>query len=238
MQGYIHSIESLGLVDGPGVRSVVFFAGCPLRCLYCHNPDSWRLEGERMEARTLVKQLLRFQSYWKEGGVTISGGEPLLQADFLLEVLRMLKLHGIHTCLDTAGGVKGDFREILKATDLILFDVKHEDPALYQTITGGTIAVAEAFLRQAQDAGVPIWIRHVVVPGLTDSSEHLICMRDYIARIKGVQKVELLPYHKLGEHKYELLGIPNPLKETDAMSHEVCKQLEAEYFHGRERERV
>ena len=184
--GRIHSIESMALVDGPGVRSVVFLQGCRLRCQYCHNPDTWSMTGkniQEMSAETLVKRLSRFKPYYGDkGGVTFSGGEPLLQKDFLTEALQLCKAAGIHTCLDTAGCGMGDYEDILKYTDLVLLDIKHYTRRGYQQVTGQTPDESLAFLETAQRMHIPLWIRHVVVPGLTDGDEHLEGLKNYIGR--------------------------------------------------------
>ena len=224
IQGYIHSIESMGLVDGPGIRSVVFFQGCRLRCLYCHNPDTWEIKGEKaklMTPRQLVDRLLRFRPYYgQEGGVTFSGGEPLMQPEFLAECLAMCREEGLHTCLDTAGCGLGDYEQLLKLTDLVLLDLKHYTPEGYRQITGQPMEEFNTFLRTAQELGTPLWLRHVVVPGLTDGQAHLAGLSDYIAGLKNVQRVELLPYHTLGVHKYRVMGIPYPLEGTPPMEKE------------------
>ncbi len=218
MTGRIHSIESMGLVDGPGVRSVVFLQGCPLRCLYCHNPDTQRGGGQEISAQELCRRLVRFRPYFGDsGGVTFSGGEPLGQPEFLLECLRHLKAEGIHTCLDTSGVGLGDYGEILAHTDLVLYDVKHFDPQGYRTITGRDMDATPAFVEAVRAANVPMWVRHVVVPGLTDGEDHLIALGEYIATLPGVEKVELLPYHTMGVEKYRKLGIPYALEGVPPM---------------------
>ena len=221
MIGYIHSVESMGLLDGPGVRAVVFLQGCPLRCLYCHNPDTWTTGGTETTPEALTDRLLRFRPYFSRGGgVTFSGGEPLMQPEFLAETLRLLHRAGIHTCLDTAGAGLGDYDAILHETDLVLFDVKHEVPESYHTITGGDIRRPNDFVEAVRKAGVPMWVRHVVVPGLTDASEHLAALEAYIATLPNVEKVALLPYHTLGVSKYEALGLPYPLAGIPPMNKE------------------
>ena len=236
LKGRIHSVESMGLVDGPGIRSVVFFQGCRLRCQYCHNPDTWHIDNAAKEVTSdeLVKQLLRFREYYGEdGGVTLSGGEPLLQLDFAIEVFTLLKAEGIHTCLDTAG--VGDehepayvdkLKKLLSLTDLVLLDIKHEDPLCYKKITGHTSTAFERFLAIIQQRNNPLWIRHVVVPGLTDSEEHIRHLKAYIAKLKHVEKVELLPYHAMGETKYETLGIPYSLHGIPSLTHTDMKPYE------------
>ena len=204
--GRIHSIESMALVDGPGVRSVVFLQGCHLRCQYCHNPDTWSMTGnsiQEMSAQELVKRLSRFKPYYGDkGGVTFSGGEPLLQSDFLREALPLCKAAGLHTCLDTAGCGTGGYEDILRFTDLVLLDIKHYTREGYQRVTGQTPDASLAFLDTAQKMNIPLWIRHVVVPGLTDGKEHFEGLDKYIRTLKHVERVELLPYHVLWVHKY------------------------------------
>lgn len=229
--GRIHSIESMGLVDGPGVRSVVFFQGCRLRCQYCHNPDTWSMTGKNVQqisAEALVKKLSRFKPYYGEkGGVTFSGGEPLLQKAFLLEVLQMCQKAGMHTCLDTAGCGDGSYEEILRYTDLVLMDIKHYTEEGYRKVTGRDFEESRRFLEIVQQMNVPMWIRHVVVPGLTDGEEHLKGLEDYIRSLKNVERVELLPYHVLGVHKYQALGIDYPLKGVEPMQPEVLSDWQA-----------
>lgn len=229
MKGRVHSIESMGLVDGPGIRTVVFLQGCNLRCQYCHNPDTWDLDGgKEMSAQEIVNKVKRFKPYFKDtGGVTFSGGEPLLQKEFLLEMLIGCKAENIHTCVDTAGYAKGDFSDILKYIDLILFDIKHEDIDMYKNVTRREQQTSLDFLSQAQKAGVPLWIKHVVVPGLTDDEEHIKNLGEYVSTLQNVQKVELLPFHQLGANKYQGLGIKYPLEGVQPMDKELTKKLES-----------
>ena len=223
-KGLIHSIESMGLVDGPGIRTVVFMQGCRLRCIYCHNPDTWSMENEKaqqMYPEELVERIERFRPYFgSKGGVTFSGGEPLIQPDFLAEVLKLCKARGISTCLDTAGVGRGSYDRILKNTDLVLLDVKHYTPEGYRQMTGGKIDRFNKFLEDVQKYRIPIWIRHVVVPGYTDSQEHLEGLERYISSMRGIDRVELLPYHTLGEYKYKEMGIKYPLEGVPAMREE------------------
>lgn len=216
VRGKIHSIESMGLVDGPGIRTVVFMQGCRLRCRYCHNPDTWQPDGKDLTLLTadeLVSRLLRFKPYYKDtGGVTFSGGEPLLQKEFLQEALVACHQAGIHTCLDTAGVGVGGYQEILAHTDLVLFDVKHYTEEGYYAVTGQSMEESMRFLKTVLQLEKPLWIRHVVVPGLTDGDAHLQGLLDFISTLKGVLKVELIPYHVLGVHKYKMLGIPYSLE--------------------------
>ena len=219
--GFIHSVESMGLVDGPGIRTVIFLQGCPLRCVYCHNPDTWKIcdkNSDEFTPEELLSKILRFKSYYgAEGGVTFSGGEPLIQGDFLKECLRLCKENGINTCIDTSGAGNGDYEDILKYTDLILFDVKHFTRDGYRNITGAEIDKAEEFLNVAQRLNVPLWIRHVVVPGLTDGDEHFKELEKYLENINNIRKVELLPYHELGVHKYKEMNRPYGLENISAL---------------------
>lgn len=231
--GLMHSFESMGLVDGPGIRAVVFLQGCRLRCRYCHNPDTWnRCGGEETTPEALVKKLRRFQPYFDRsgGGVTFSGGEPLLQPEFLAEALRRCQECGIHTCIDTAGAGLGDYADILAHTDLVLYDVKHHDPAAYQSLTGLPMEDTLAFVEAVRTSGTPMWVRHVVVPGLTDSRAHLSALRRYVETLPNVQRVELLPYHLLGKNKFGALGLPYSLEGVPAMDKTLCKQLQTEFF--------
>lgn len=229
LKGRVHSIESMGLVDGPGVRTVVFLQGCKLRCAYCHNPDTWSLEGgTEMTPEELLKKIMRYKPYFERsgGGVTFSGGDPLLQPEFLLEMLKLCKANGIHTTIDTAGYGFGEYDEILKYTDLVLLDIKHIDDIGYKKLTGRSKAGFDEFVKAINKTNVKIWIRHVVVPGITDSEEHIEKLKDIIKDINNVEKVELLPYHTLGVQKYDKLGIGYRLKDVEPMDKEKTKKLE------------
>ena len=232
--GHIHSIESMGLVDGPGIRTVVFLQGCSLRCRFCHNPDTWDFEGgEIMEPAQLIQKIRRFKPYFKEtGGVTFSGGEPLMQPDFLSETLKLCRQEGVHTCIDTAGCGMGNYDEILNHTDLVLLDIKQIDEASYQKMTGRSISHFQQFLQALKEHQTPIWIRHVVIPGLTDSRAHMEKLQKYVASIPHVEKVELLPYHLLGTNKYEVMGIPYSLSNVPAMDKEETAESQKEFFGG------
>ncbi|MGN0806185.1 MAG: pyruvate formate-lyase-activating protein [Candidatus Coproplasma sp.] len=218
MTGRIHSFESFGTVDGPGIRFVVFMQGCPMRCKYCHNPDTWSLGGgTEYTAEQVAKNALRYKNYFANGGgVTVSGGEPLLQAEFVKELFTILKSNGVHTALDTSGALfsqedKGRFDDLLKVTDLVLLDIKHIDPKEHKELTGRTNGNILAFARYLSDIGKPMWIRHVLVPGITDNDEYLNGLSAFIKSLKTVEKVEVLPYHTMGAVKYEKLGIAYPL---------------------------
>lgn len=229
LKGKVHSIESMGLVDGPGVRTVVFLQGCKLRCAYCHNPDTWALDGGmEMTPEELIKKILRFKPYFEKsgGGVTFSGGDPLLQPEFLLEMLKLCKENNIHTALDTAGYGFGDYDEILKYTDLVLLDIKHVDDIGYKNLTGRSKRGLDQFLEAIDNSNVKVWIRHVVVPGITDSEEHMEKLQEIIKEIKAVEKIELLPYHTLGVQKYDKLGISYRLSDVMPMDKEDTKKFE------------
>ena len=226
--GQIHSFQSLGAVDGPGVRFVVFMQGCPLRCAYCHNPDTWAFDkGETYSADDVVAKALRYRSYFGEqGGVTVSGGEPLSQWAFVRDLFQQLKAAGIHTALDTSGhGPMDGARELLAVTDLVLLDVKFTSEEAYESRCGGKLSQTMAFLQLCQEAGKTVWIRHVVVPGITDTPEEIKTLKTLISPFSCIEKVELLPFHKLCLEKYEKLGIEFPLKDTEECSKETIEKL-------------
>lgn len=234
IEGRILSIETMGLVDGPGIRTVIFLQGCGLRCKFCHNPDSWKISGGQvMESEALLKKILRFRPYFERsgGGVTFSGGEPLLQPEFLLEMLKRCKEEGLHTCLDTAGVGLGQYDEILAFTDLVLYDVKAIEPEGYQALCGRQIAETESFQAALKRTGAKTIVRQVVIPGINDSQQYMEALKTYIqTRIPTATGVELLPYHRLGVHKYKALGLQEPLPDTQAMDKERTKQFWAQYF--------
>jgi len=226
-KGYIHSIQFLGTVDGPGLRSVVFLTGCPLRCQCCHNPDTWNLQdGEEIEAQALTKKLLAYRPYWRGGGVTASGGEPLMQAAFLGDVFDRLKAQGVHTALDTSGCVWDEMVErLIDVTDLVLLDIKQTTETAYRDFCGGSLSQTMEFLSCLQERGKPVWIRHVVIPGMTDGEENLTRLGDLIAPFSCVKKVELLPFVRLCLEKYESMGIPFPLSQVPAADEEVMTRV-------------
>lgn len=227
--GNISSIESMGLVDGPGIRYVVFLQGCELRCLYCHNPETWDKDKEcqRMTPEELVKKIVRFKSYFgRTGGVTFSGGEPLLQPKFLLECLKLCKKEGISTALDTAGVGFGDYDEILLLTDLVILDLKAVSEEDYKKITGQPMIRFKKFLADCQRLNKKLWIRQVIVPGINDNEENIKKIKDFVSQLRNVEKVELLPYKTIGVHKYEDLKIKYRLEGVPDMEEERCKELE------------
>ena len=240
--GKIHSMESFGTVDGPGVRFVVFFEGCPMRCLYCHNPDTWHLEdGQEMSAEEILSRMERNRSFYRTGGITATGGEPMLQIDFLTELFAGAKERGIHTCLDTSGimfpgcgGTSEEERERLKkverllsVTDLVMLDIKHMDAEEHRKLTGQDNEKILAFARYLDEKQIPVWIRHVVVPGITFQREELEALGRFLSTLSNVEKLEVLPYHSMGKVKYDNLGIDYVLKDTPQLTKAEAKSAES-----------
>ena len=227
MKASIDSIETFGLVDGPGIRTVIFFKGCKLRCKYCHNPEMWVKGKENMTVEEVVQKVVRNKPYFKRnnGGVTFSGGEPLLQVDFLIELCKELKKEGIHIALDTAGVGIGKYDELLKYVDLVLLDIKHTSNDGFKDLTGVNIDQSYEFIKALNKSGKPVWIRQVIVPGIMDNLEYLHSLNDYLKGINNIERIDFLPYHKLGSEKYEKLGIPNPYKDMVEMEKERCNEL-------------
>ncbi|HPF44878.1 MAG TPA: pyruvate formate-lyase-activating protein [Syntrophomonadaceae bacterium] len=213
--GYVHSVETFGTLDGPGIRYVIFLQGCPLRCRFCHNPDSWRVgAGQRMTAGQLTEDIKKYLPYFTAsgGGVTASGGEPLLQAEFLLVLFKKLKSLNIHTAIDTSGYADVEkAKALLKYTDLVLLSIKHADPDKYPDICGAKSDRPRAFARYLTKIDKPVWIRYVVIPGLTDDQHSLDQINAWVKTMNNVVKLELLPYHTMGVYKWEQLGIPYTL---------------------------
>lgn len=224
IKGRIHSVESFGSADGPGVRYIVFLKGCNMRCQYCHNPDTWAKDGgELMTPEEVLKKALRYKTYWKEkGGITVSGGEALLQIDFVTELFRLAKEKGVNTCLDTSGNpfsmeepFKSKFDELMKYTDLFMLDIKHMNDAAHRKLTGQTNQNILEMAAYLSDHGKAMWIRHVLVPGITTEEDELYCLRSFLDTLKTVERVEVLPYHTLGVFKWKELGIPYQLEGVD-----------------------
>ena len=226
MKGYINSIETAGMVDGPGVRFVVFLKGCKLKCLYCHNPESWFFEdGLIMTSNELLKKINNYHHYYKEGGVTFSGGDPLFQSDFLIDILKKCKKINIHTALDTSGVGVGKYEEILEYTDLVILDIKSYDEKQYQEITGQKIDEFNKFLQVAQKMNKELWIRQVIIPGINDTKQYVEGLKEYLKEIKNISNIELLPYSSLGEDKYSKLNLNYPLKGLASMSNKEIDKL-------------
>lgn len=234
MTGLIHSFESFGSVDGPGVRFVVFVSGCPMRCQYCHNPDTWTQAGaEEHEASEVLSRALRYKNYWgKDGGITVSGGEPLMQIDFVTELFSGAKKKGVHTCLDTSGiAFSPENTEkidaLLSVTDLVMLDIKEIDDQKHKALTGQSNQNILAFAKYLDEKKIPVWIRHVVVPGITLDENDLEKLGEFIGTLSNVKRVETLPYHSMARYKYEKLGIPYPLSDIpDATKEQAQKAKE------------
>ena len=229
MKGYVHSIETFGTVDGPGTRYVVFVQGCPMRCKYCHNPDTWTPNvGNQMDTDEIIKDYEGYKEFYENGGMTVTGGEPLLQIDFLTELFEKAKAHGIHTALDTSGIIYNEnnaalmkkFDRLIQSVDLVLLDIKHIDPEKHKELTSQPNDQILAFARYLDRNNIPVWIRHVVVPGITDNEEYLTKLGEFLATLNNIKALDILPYHTLGVVKYENLGIDYPLKGVPALTKE------------------
>lgn len=231
MTGKIHSFETFGTVDGPGTRFVIFFQGCPLRCKYCHNPDTWEYEGAKeYTVEEVVSEILKYKKYYSKGGVTATGGEPLVQIDFLIKLFRELKKHGLHTAVDTNGFLydknnENKFLELLEVTDLFLLDLKHINDTKHIDLTGQSNNTVLEFAKFLSKNNKETWVRHVVVPGYTTQKEDLYELKSFIDTLKNVSNVEILPYHTLGVNKYEKLGIDYPFKDVFPPDENVVKNI-------------
>ena len=235
MLGNIHSIETFGSADGPGVRYLIFLKGCNMRCKYCHNPDTWaKTEGEMKSAEEILQQALRYKRYWgKKGGITVSGGEALLQIDFVTELFTLAKEKGVNTCLDTAGNpftrekpFYSKFEKLMEVTDLVMLDIKEMDEEKHRELTGRSNKNILAMADKMNEMGKEMWIRHVLVPGLTDGKEDLKALRKKLDEWTNVSRVEILPYHTLGLFKWENLGIPYSLEGVPVPTEEQVKEAE------------
>lgn len=236
--GYIHSLESFGSVDGPGVRYVVFFQGCPMRCAYCHNPDTWDFaDGKEMTADEILQKMLRNRAFYTTGGITATGGEPMMQMDFLIDLFSKAKAEGVHTCLDTSGimytGAKEDgtpkderIARLLEVTDLVMLDIKHMDAVVHQDLTAQSNKHILEFARYLDSIGKKVWIRHVVVPGITLKEESLKAVGEFLSTLHNIEKLEVLRYHALGKVKYEKLGMDYRLKDTPQLTKEEAAWAE------------
>ena len=224
LKGYVHSLESFGSVDGPGVRYLIFLSGCAMRCQFCHNPDTWNMQaGTLYTADELLKTAMRYRNYWgEEGGITVSGGEPLLQIDFLTELFRKAKEQGIHTTIDTSGNpftreepFFSKMQELMKYTDLVMLDIKHIDNDAHQALTGCANTNILDLAKYLDEIGKQVWIRHVLVPERSDDDAALEKLHAFIETLGNVEKVEVLPYHTLGAYKWKELGYEYPLEGID-----------------------
>ena len=226
MIGYINKLETFSTVDGPGVRVAVFMQGCPLRCKFCHNPETWKVNvGLKYTSKELLNVILKYKNYIEDGGVTFSGGEPLLQSDFLLEILKLCNENNIHTCLDTSGtNFKNE--EILLYTDLVILDIKALDDNSYIDMTNKNMEDFWLFLNTCEKLKKKVWIRQVIIPCINDNLEYVLNLKEKLKTFKCIEKIELLPYHNMAIEKYEKLGIDYPLKGTLAMDKEKCMELQ------------
>ncbi len=227
IKGSVDSIETFGLVDGPGIRTVVFLNGCKLRCKYCHNPEMWNIKEYNYTPKELADKIIRNKNYYSRnnGGVTFSGGEPLLQSKFIIEVAKILKKENIHITIDTAGVGLGNYEELLKYIDLVLLDIKHTNKDDYKELTGMPIDESLNFIDALNKSNTKVWIRQVIVPGLMDNDKYINSLIDTLKNIKNIEKIDFLPYHKLGEEKYKKLGIKNPYKDIPEMNKDKCQEL-------------
>lgn len=231
MQGRVHSIESFGTVDGPGTRFVVFLQGCPMRCAYCHNPDTWPMDGGTlMSPEEIFAQYERNKGFYKGGGITVTGGEPLMQIDFLIDFFTIAKKEQVHTCIDTSGiAYKPQNTELIQKldrlmalTDLVMMDIKHIDPEKHKELTAQPNEDILAFIAYLDKKNVDMWIRHVIVPGITDDDNYLFQLGYFIGQFHNVKALDVLPYHTMGAVKYESLGIPYKLKDVPAMDKDIA----------------
>ena len=241
MKGYIHSVESFGTVDGPGIRMVVFLQGCPMRCLYCHNPDTWDVKkGTPTEASELIARYLKNKAFYSKGGLTVTGGEPLLQTEFLIELFTRAKEQGIHTCLDTSAATylpENDKQaalteRLLAVTDLVLLDIKHMDPDKHRALTGMDNERVLKFAQLLDRNGIPMWIRHTVVTGYTDDPRELRALGRFIGTLRMVRALDVLPYHTMGIGKYKELGLSYPLEGIEAVTKEAAAAARQQILDG------
>ena len=241
MEGRYHSIESFGNVDGPGTRMVLFLQGCPLRCLYCHNADTWLMnDGKTITVDEVVTRFEKNQAFYRNGGITVSGGEPLLQIEFITELFTKLKAKGIHTCIDTSGAVyqpgnlhqSEKLKKMLEVTDLLLIDIKHIDTHKNKILTGQPNEHMLEFIRFVDEQAVSYRIRHVLVPGYSDDEQDLYQMGKFIGELKYAKALEVLPYHSMGENKWDMMGMEYPLKDLEAPSDAVVMRAKELIFKG------
>ncbi len=240
-KGRVHSLESMGTVDGPGLRFVVFLQGCPMRCAYCHNPDTWTINGGTLtDPADIIEQMESKHSFYTNGGITVTGGEPLLQVDFLIDLFTLAKERGTHTCIDTSGityrpgnlAYIEKLDKLLTLTDLVMLDIKHIDPVKHLELTAQPNDGILAFARYLSDKEVPVWIRHVVVPGITDDPKYLYQLGEFIGTLSNVKVLDILPYHTMGTVKYQKLDMEYKLKDTPAMTQATAIELKKFVING------
>lgn len=247
MSGRIHSLESFGTVDGPGTRFVVFVQGCPMRCAYCHNPDTWAMTGGTvMEVSEIIEQYERNRSFYTKGGITVTGGEPLMQPDFLIELFTECKKRVIHTCIDSSGiafkpgnqALVEKLDKLMPLTDLVMLDIKHIDLEKHKELTGQPNDGILAFARYLSDKHVDTWIRHVVVPGITDDPKYLFDLGYFIGSLSSLKALDVLPYHTMGKVKYEKLGMDYRLKDVPAMTKDQALECKKHIIEGIKKRRA
>ena len=241
MNGFIHSTESFGTVDGPGVRFVIFFQGCPMRCKYCHNPDTWKMNaGSLRSAQSLIQEYERNAAFYSRGGITVTGGEALMQLDFLLELFQLAKQKNIHTCLDTSGityrpGISSynqKLDRLMEVTDLVMLDIKHIDPEGHKDLTGHDNAGILAFARYLEEKQIPVWIRHVIVPGITDDPGQLAGLGRFLGTLTNIKALDVLPYHIMGVSKYKELNLPYPLEGVPPATQKQAVEAKKRILHS------
>ncbi len=241
MRGYIHSRETFGTVDGPGIRYVLFLQGCPMRCKYCHNPDTWKTNtGDEVSAEDIISEYKKNRQFYNGGGITVTGGEPMLQLEFVTELFRLAKAENIHTCIDTSGVTfipdnmeyLNKVDELLSFTDLIMLDIKHINPDIHKELTGHSNQNILRFAEYVSEKGIPLWIRHVVVPGITDDDSSLILLGKFIGKLKTLRALDVLPYHTLGISKYKNLGIAYPLEGVREANADDVKRAKERILEG------
>lgn len=247
MKGRIHSLESFGTVDGPGVRYVVFVQGCPMRCAYCHNPDTWEMNaGEEMEPEYIIEQYNRNKGFYKDGGITVTGGEPLMQVDFLIDLFTLAKKENIHTCIDSSGIAYNPDNKpwlekldhLMELTDLVMLDIKHIDPEKHKELTAQPNKNILKFAEYLNEKQIPMWIRHVVVPGITDDPVYLDKLGYFIGGFTNLKVLDILPYHTMGKVKYDNLGMDYKLKDLEPMDKSRVPELKQYVLDGIKRRRA
>ena len=240
MTGYIHSKESFGTVDGPGIRLVLFMQGCPMRCLYCHNPDTWKTgEGTQVTAEEIIEEFNKNRAFYEKGGITVSGGEPLLQMTFITELFRKCKEEKIHTCIDTSGITYTEEKEylekldaLLEFTDLVMLDIKHIESECHKALTGHKNENILAFAKHLEEKNITLWVRHVVLKGYTDKKDDLIKLGEFIGKLRNLKGLDVLPYHTMGVNKYKEMGLPYKLEGVPALSKADAQKAKKYILYG------
>ena len=247
MTGYIHSKESFGTVDGPGIRYVLFMQGCPLRCIYCHNPDTWETgKGEKITPEEVLQEFNKNRSFYSKGGITVTGGEPLLQVAFVTELFKKAKAENIHTCIDTSGitynknnpDYTAKLDELMKYTDLVMLDIKHINPQKHELLTGKGNDNVLDFAKYLEEKEIPLWVRHVVVEGYTDNPEDLVLLGRFLGNLKNLKALDVIPYHNMGEVKYKELSITYPLEGMSSLPVEKAVEAKKHILEGLKKARI